>query len=235
MDYLSAELCKISINMFLTSSVSTTNALAELCEKIGASWSNIYPAVQRDKRIGKYSYLRPGLGISGGNLERDINTIINLADKFGSEKKIFNNFVENSNRRKNWIFDTLNQLYLNKKDTLGNIGILGLSYKENTNSIKNSPALVLINKLKKKTIFLYDPIVPDIFLGKNVVRVHSAIKVFQNIDILIICTPWPEFRKIRNINLLNKIKRKIIIDPFQIFDKNQLKKNNFIYKSLGEN
>src|ERR1019366_3465588 len=71
MRYESAELAKVSINMFLVSSISTTNALAELCETIGADWSEIVPALKLDKRIGQYAYLAPGLGIAGGNLERD--------------------------------------------------------------------------------------------------------------------------------------------------------------------
>src|SRR5207237_2951892 len=70
MRYESAELAKIAINLFLVSSVSTTNTLAELCEEIGADWSEIAPALRLDKRIGPHAYLTPGLGIAGGNLER---------------------------------------------------------------------------------------------------------------------------------------------------------------------
>jgi len=70
MRYESAELAKISINMCLVASVSTANTLAELCEKIGADWSEIVPALKLDKRIGQHAYLAPGLGIAGGNLER---------------------------------------------------------------------------------------------------------------------------------------------------------------------
>ena len=73
MRYESAEFAKISINTCLSSSVTTANVLAELCEKIGADWSEIVPALKMDKRIGQHAYIKPGLGISGGNLERDLN------------------------------------------------------------------------------------------------------------------------------------------------------------------
>src|SRR3970282_1279053 len=81
MRYESAELAKISINMFLVASVSTANTLAELCEKTGAEWSEIVPALKLDKRIGPHSYLAPGLGIAGGNLERDLATVCRFADE----------------------------------------------------------------------------------------------------------------------------------------------------------
>ena len=235
MDYMSAELCKISINIFLSSNITTTNLLAELCEKIGARWKNIYPALQSDKRIGKYSYVKPGLGISGGNLERDLRTMIDLSGKFRFDKKFFNYFIENSIRRKNWIYKNLKKFYLNKRNSIKKIGILGLSYKENTDSIKNSPAINLIKKLKKIKVLVYDPKVSNIGFGKNIERKESIKKVLRGIDVLVICTPWPEFRKIKTNQLVRNVKRKIIIDPFQIFNKDKLREKGFLYKSLGEN
>ena len=235
MDYISAELCKISINTFLVSNITTTNLLAELCEKIGASWSSIYPALQLDKRIGKYSYIKPGLGISGGNLERDIKTLTDLSTKLKLSKKIFKNYIENSIQRKNWIYKNLKKFYLNKRNSIKKIGILGLSYKENTDSIKNSPAINLIKKLKKIKVLVYDPKVSNIGFGKNIERKESIKKVLRGIDVLVICTPWPEFRKIKTNQLVRNVKRKIIIDPFQIFNKDKLREKGFLYKSLGEN
>src|SRR4029078_8790702 len=81
----SAELTKIAINCFLVASVSTANTLAELCEGIGADWSEMVPGLLLDKRIGQHAYLTAGLGIAGGNLERDLATVIRYADKVGSE------------------------------------------------------------------------------------------------------------------------------------------------------
>lgn len=81
MRYESAELAKISINMCLVASITVANTLAELCESIGADWHEIVPALKLDKRIGQYSYLSPGLGIAGGNLERDLTTVISFSEK----------------------------------------------------------------------------------------------------------------------------------------------------------
>ena len=87
MRYESAELAKISINMCLVASVTTANTLAELCEKIGADWSEIVPALKLDKRIGQYAYLAPGLGIAGGNLERDLATVCSFADELRHRRR----------------------------------------------------------------------------------------------------------------------------------------------------
>ena len=94
MNYESAELAKISINIFLISSVTSTNILSEISENIGANWSDVSNALKLDKRIGKYAYLKPGLGISGGNLERDLETFRNLL-KFN---KVYENYSRNINR-----------------------------------------------------------------------------------------------------------------------------------------
>src|SRR5439155_15766795 len=79
--YESAELAKIAINIFLVASVTATNTLAEVCERIGADWGEIAPALRLDKRIGSSAYLSPGLGLSGGNLERDLATVLGLASE----------------------------------------------------------------------------------------------------------------------------------------------------------
>ena len=73
---------KISINIFLISSVTSSNIISEICERIGANWKDISNALKSDKRIGKYAYLRPGLGLSGGNLERDLETLNHLIITF---------------------------------------------------------------------------------------------------------------------------------------------------------
>src|SRR5262249_55842422 len=96
MRYESAELAKIAINCCLVASVSVANTLAELSEGIGADWGEISPALKLDRRIGAYSYLSPGLGIAGGNLERDLATVLRLSEATGSEASVIASFVRNS-------------------------------------------------------------------------------------------------------------------------------------------
>jgi UDPglucose 6-dehydrogenase len=106
MRYESAELAKISINCCLVAAVTVANTLAELSERIGADWREIVPALKLDKRIGAFAYLAPGLGIAGGNLERDLATVLRFAETTGSEASVIAAFLTNSahrrDRRRPW-------------------------------------------------------------------------------------------------------------------------------------
>ena len=115
MRYESAEFAKISINTCLSSSITTTNILAELCEKIGADWSEIIPALKMDKRIGQHAYIKPGLGISGGNLERDLNNVVDLAEKYKINNRSIKAMILNSQYSKNWAWRQLKELVLKNK------------------------------------------------------------------------------------------------------------------------
>src|SRR5262245_26800894 len=131
MRYESAELAKISINCCLVASVTVANTLAELSERIGADWAEIAPALKLDKRIGQHAYLSPGLGLDGGNLERDLETVLQLAKETGSEAGLVRSFFVNSHHRRDWVLRILHEevLAATPKPV---IGLLGLSYKENT-------------------------------------------------------------------------------------------------------
>src|SRR5215470_7048285 len=115
MRYESAELAKISINCCLVASVSVANTLAGLCEAIGADWSEIAPALKLDRRIGPYSYLAPGLGIAGGNLERDLATVMRLADAHATDAGVVKAWVENSRYRRDWVVRTIKRVLLDRK------------------------------------------------------------------------------------------------------------------------
>ena len=232
MRYESAELAKISINMFLVSSVTTSNTLAELCEEIGADWSEIVPALRLDKRIGQHAYLSPGLGISGGNLERDLATLKNYAIRHATDYGVVDAWLRNSIHRKNWLWKVLEKEVLDERQG-GRICILGLTYKENTHSIKNSPAINFIKNLKNFEVFAYDPCAPDNLISHNVKRVLSASDSMIDADVLVVATPWPEFTNI-SVNKIQQLMRgNIIIDPYAVLDGVNLRSSGFIYYSLG--
>ena len=103
MSYKSAELCKMAINFLLASTVTSTNFLSEICEIVGANWNEVTPALKLDQRIGKFAYLSPGLGISGGNLERDINALRKVAATSHSQcEKFAKVILEMSTYQKGW-------------------------------------------------------------------------------------------------------------------------------------
>ena len=234
MRYESAELAKISINMCLVSSVSTANTLAELCEKIGADWSEITPALKLDKRIGQYAYLTPGLGISGGNLERDLATVINYADRYHTDAGIVRSWVENSQHRKSWPVKMLREV-MNLQIPGKTIGILGLAYKEDTHSTKNSPALKAISELQDMAIKVYDPIViwQDSW-HQNVTVADSPNDVVDGIDALMILTPWPVFRDRVFLKKAGARLSKIpIIDPYGMIPDDLVSQEKLKVYTLG--
>ena len=232
--YESAELAKISINMFLIASVSASNTLAEVCESIGADWNEIVPALRLDKRIGNYAYLSPGLGISGGNLERDMATVIQLSERYQTDSSVVASWFTNSTHRKDWPWRKLKELVLeNIKNPT--IGLLGLSYKENTHSLKNSPAIALLEKLSGYVVNAYDPAASnsDIILA-NSSRRNTLDEAIIDSDALMIMTPWPEFKNINTDDLYKKMKGRVVIDPYQMLDGHELTDKGFTYVSLGK-
>ena len=189
MNYISAELTKIAINIYLISTISTTNYLTLLGEKIGFDWETISDALRLDKRIGKYAYLRPSLGLAGGNLERDLNSLDFLSRKYSMDNSLIRSWYKISNLRKKWIENILNKLLKHTKQK--KIFILGLAYKENTSSIKNANSIYLINKFKEVNFYGYDPIVKnikmrnfhfiesrDLFLFSKIIIITNSSKVF---------------------------------------------------------
>jgi UDPglucose 6-dehydrogenase len=233
MRYESAELAKISINMCLVASVSTANILAEICENIGADWSEIIPALKLDKRIGQYSYLNPGLGISGGNLERDLATVCRLGDEHGTDTNTVRAWNENSYYRKNWPFRTLYREVLSKINNPV-IAILGLAYKENTHSVKNSPAILLLESLKPYKTRLYDPVVSiDMVAEVKSYFAKDSLDACEGADVLIIMTPWDEFRNLNISDVANALSGKIVIDPYKVFNQGACLAKNIDYHTLG--
>lgn len=230
MNYESAELAKISINMYLISTVTTTNVLSEVCEKIGGDWKDISESLKLDQRIGKHAYLNPGLGISGGNLERDLYTL-NKLQVFNSLNHRFTLELKNKSiERKKWILNLLIKNFKFKR-----ISILGLAYKVDTHSIKNSPAIYLMKKLTNCKIKVYDPVVKKVnFFSKNVEFCKNIKSTIKNSDILIIATPWPVFKKISLSFLEKNLKQKVIIDPFNLYNEYQLSKKNINHISMGK-
>ena len=219
MRYESAELAKISINMCLVASVSTANTLAELCEKIGADWSEIVPALKLDKRIGQYSYLAPGLGIAGGNLERDLATVCNFADQYGTDAGVVRSWISNSHHRRDWAIRVLKQeLFPKIKEPV--IAVLGLAYKQDTHSTKNSPSLALLANLESYSVRVFDPVVSasSVMHHPRCYGASSELDACMGADALAIMTPWPQFGKLDLLEIKKQMRGSLVLDPYAMLD-----------------
>jgi UDPglucose 6-dehydrogenase len=202
--------------------VTTTNALNAISNAVGANWDDIRQALQLDRRIGTYAYLQPGLGISGGNIERDLQTLNDLVQLYGLDESLFETFLNNSSRQKNWIFEAITAEIL-AQNPKAKIGILGLAYKENTNSTKNSMALEVIHKFGNQISGFYDPIA-DLPEGMETVKAFStAYDCIANSDAIVVMTPWKEFSDLDFVQIqAARMEGFVIIDPYAILNRTLL-------------
>jgi len=230
MRYESAELCKTAINLFLAANVCTSNSLAEVCELIGADWSEIMPALRLDKRIGNHAYIETGLGISGGNIERDLSTVSDLSYEYGGNATFINGMVAHSRYRKQWPIQIFFQNV--PRDLNPRVAILGVTYKPNTHSVKNSPALALIDAISGYKIKAYDPAVSFLPDFSNVAFVDTALDATKGAHVLCLMTPWTQIKTIDFDDLIKTMNPdfQLIIDPFRLIKKPP----NSLYFSLGE-
>ena len=233
MRYESAELAKIAINCCLAATVTVANTLAELSERVEADWGEIVPALRLDRRIGQHAYLAAGLGLAGGNLERDLATVVRLSAAAGSDAGVIRACVDNSRYRRDWALRTLHAEVLGaKRDAV--IGVLGLAYKENTGSTRNSPSLALIEHLKAWRLRVYDPVVPAAEAGHPAaVAAASALDAARGVDALTIMTPWPEFRELAPRDLASAMAGQAVVDPYRMLDAVEVAAAGLDYFTLG--
>jgi len=232
----SAELAKISINFFLAASVTTANTLAELCEKIGADWSEIVPTLRLDARIGPSAYLTPGLGIAGGNLERDLATYITLGAKHGVDDSLPRMILNHSFHRKTWVLRTLHQHVLSRINP-SRIAVWGLAYKPNTKFVKNAPSLELISALRGIEVQLYDPEARLEAPIIGVTEAASAMEACRGADALVIMTAWDEFKRIKPASIVPLLSKgalpPLILDPAAAWNAAEVVHAGARYITLG--
>lgn len=233
MRYESAELAKIAINFFLVSSVSTTNTLAEVCEAIGADWNEIAPALRLDRRIGPHAYLKPGLGIAGGNLERDLETVRSLAARHGTDDRVVAAWQANSVYRRDWALRRVHQELL---DRMQNplLAVWGIAYKQDTHSVKNSPAVELLRALPGISIRAHDPAakLPDAGCG-HVTVVSDPLVALEGAHALLVMTPWKFYAGIRAADIKARLKGRLVIDPNAVLDEQDCRAAGLDYHRLG--
>ncbi len=233
MGYESAEMAKIAINCCLVAQISVANTLAELCENIGADWAEIAPALRSDRRIGPDAYLKPGLGIAGGNLERDLATVIRLAGEQGTDAGVVQAWVANSAHRK------LAAARILKERVLGGlsdpvIAVWGLAYKAGADSTRNAPSLATIEALPEIAFRVHDPVVDAGALAMaNAVAAPDPLAAAEGADALLILTPWPAYGDVAAADVAKAMRGRTVVDPFGVLDRDDALAAGLDYLTLG--
>jgi UDPglucose 6-dehydrogenase len=211
MRYESAELAKMAINLYLCAGVTYANTMADLCEAIGADWAEMVPALRLDQRIGPAAYIRPSLGIAGGNLERDMITLRGLAHGHGLGVDFIDAMLVVNERRVQWVQRKLAE-HVFRDVTWPTVAVWGLAYKRNTRSTKNSVALRVVRDLMGRCdVRAWDPLVTAADIEVPIKIVDLRDEALAGADGLVVLTDWEEFA-VPPPAALATMRRKVIID-----------------------
>jgi UDPglucose 6-dehydrogenase len=236
-DIRSAEMIKYASNAFLATKISFINEIANICEKVGADVTQVADGMGYDKRIGP-SFLKAGIGYGGSCFPKDTRALIQIAGHVDYEFKLLRSVVEvNQDQRFNVIrkLETIFDGELRGRT----VAIWGLAFKPNTDDVRDSPALEIIQHLVDNGVKVkaYDPIAIDNFqalFGKEgVVWCENAMDTARGADALCLLTEWDEFSTVDLGQLQTVLKRPILIDGRNVFKEENLLGTDFIYYSVG--
>ena len=234
-DLKTAELIKYSANAFLALKISYINQMADLCEKIGADVHDVAKGIGLDKRIGK-KFLHPGPGYGGSCFPKDTIALVKTANQNNYDISIIDTVVKYNAKRKlemgNKILKELGNDLKNKK-----VSILGLSFKPETDDMRDSPSLDIIPILKENgiTISAYDPVAMNEAkkLFKNIEFPEDLKTCLKNSDALVILTEWNEFRGLLPDYLSKYMKGNIVIDLRNALDPENFVNSKFNLVQVG--
>jgi UDPglucose 6-dehydrogenase len=236
MDEKSAELTKYAANSFLATKISFMNEIANLCEKVGADVDQVRKGLGTDSRIGK-RFLFPGVGYGGSCFPKDVKALHKTATEFSYDFKILEAVMDINAIQKLRIADKIIDYY-DGRDESKSIAIWGLSFKPNTDDIREAPALYTINKLLNHgfTIRVYDPEAIEnvkAALGDKVIYASNPYQATEGADALAIMTEWNVFRTPDFEQLSKLLKQKLIFDGRNLYDLDHMQKLGFSYYSIG--
>lgn len=230
----SAELIKHASNAFLATKISFINALSRICDRVGADVKEVAQGMGLDNRIGS-SFLRAGIGYGGSCFPKDIEAFITIADKLGYDFKILKAVKNTNDEQKKYALQKIkDSLWIVKDKT---IAVLGLAFKPDTDDLRNSSSIDLINALRQEgaKIKVYDPKAMEKAkkILKNVLFCENPYQAASNADCLVVATEWNEFKELDFEKLKKALKRALIVDARNIYDFRLLKKLGFTYVGIG--
>ncbi len=229
-----SELIKYASNAFLATKITYINEIANLCEKIGINVEDISIGMGLDKRIGS-RFLRAGPAYGGSCFPKDTKAILSTAKKFKTNLSLISSVIKSNENRSKLL---LNRIYkiLNNKIKNKMITFLGVTFKANTDDMRDSPSLNMIPNLSKKGAIIryYDPtgFKNEFKKLKNVLHVNNVKKSVEKADLVIIHTEWNDFKSI-NFKLLCKNKKLKVFDMRNIYSKSKIESQGLKYFSIG--
>ncbi len=238
MDIPSAEMTKYAANSMLATRISFMNDIANLCERVGADVNMVRAGIGADTRIGR-KFLYAGCGYGGSCFPKDVKALIKTADQNGYSMEVLKAVERVNERQKSVLFEKLQKAYEGESLKGKTIAMWGLSFKPETDDMRESTALVMIGKLLDAgcTIRAYDPIAMDECrrrIGDSITYCRDMYDAVLDADALLLLTEWKEFRLPTWGVIRKAMRRPLVIDGRNIFDIEELEENEFEYHCIGK-
>lgn len=237
MDIPSAEMTKYAANSMLATRISFMNDIANLCELVGADVNMVRDGIGSDSRIGR-KFLYPGCGYGGSCFPKDVKALIKTAEQNGYPMRVLKAVEEVNETQKSLLFEKLEKIF--NGDLEGKtIALWGLAFKPGTDDMREAPALVLIEKLRKAgcVVRAYDPVA----MGESKRRIGDTIfyacdmyDALLDADVLMLVTEWKEFRLPAWGVVKKTMKQPVILDGRNIYDAKELQDLGFVYRCIGK-
>ncbi|HOW66067.1 MAG TPA: UDP-glucose/GDP-mannose dehydrogenase family protein [Candidatus Paceibacterota bacterium] len=233
-DISSAELIKHAANSFLALKISYINAISVICEASGANVMEVANGIGMDSRIGR-AFLDASLGFGGSCFPKDLSAFVKISEQLGYDFALLREVQHINAIQMDRFFKKIQDTLWVLKDK--NIGVLGLAFKQNTDDVRQSPAIELCHRLQKEGAVLrvFDPKA----MGKaravlsNVTYLEDMNTVAEGCDALVIATEWPEFKQLDLQRVRATMVCPIVFDGRNLFDPAEMEQLGFIYKSIG--
>jgi len=236
MDIPSAEMTKYAANAMLATKISFMNDIANLCEIVGADAKSVRIGIGSDTRIGS-QFLYAGAGYGGSCFPKDVQALIRTSDSYGHSLEILKSVEKVNDRQKSVVYNKLAK-HFNHELEGKTFALWGLSFKPNTDDMREAPSLVFIEKMLAEgaKIKAYDPVAINEAkrrIGDKITYTNDIYEALEDAEALVVITEWSEFR-MPNFKKMEKIlKNKVIIDGRNIYDPKEIKEMGWIYYSIG--
>ena len=237
MDIRSAEMTKYAANAMLATKISFINEMANICETLGADVNQVRVGIGSDSRIG-YKFIYPGCGYGGSCFPKDIKALINMADTNGYKASLISSVEQVNNAQKELLFNKIKRYFKNKIE--GKVfAIWGLSFKPETDDMREAPSINLIKSLINAggIVNAYDPKAVDeaqfYLKGLNVNYFNDKYSVLDHADVLVLVTEWKEFRSPDFNKIKNYMTGNLIVDGRNQYQKNFIEDIGFKYLQIG--
>lgn len=234
-DLSSAEMIKYAANSFLATKISFINEIANICDRVGADVTQVAKGIGLDSRIGS-KFLQAGIGWGGSCFPKDVSALIHTADDYGYDAHLLKSAVEVNQRQRLIAVEKLQQVLKILKGKT--VGLLGLTFKPDTDDLRDAPSLMLIENLNRlgTKVKAYDPIVSQTGLrhGLSGVLVETdPERLADGCDALLVVTEWEQFRNLDYAKMAQLMIHPVIIDGRNFLDRKALEAVGFQYVGIG--